>query len=138
MMNHRSAIIIFTMMISASCKQNVNTQSQLAASPTGDTLRGTSLSCKLTSAELQQRRTTVLASLKKKMIEKKELENGYGFRFNPSDTIIDELTEFIKTERACCDFFHFNLSVGNDSNAVWLELTGPEEAKEFIKAELEL
>ena len=72
------------------------------------------------------------------MVEKKELENGFAFRFNGSDAMIDELTEFIKTERQCCDFFTFNLSVEGDSSTAWLELTGPKEVKEFIQTELEI
>lgn len=101
----------------------------------GDT---TELSCKLTSKELQQRRATVLASLKMQVLEKKELQNGYAFRFPGTDQIIDELTEFVKTERQCCDFFTFNISILGDGGEAWLELTGPEGAKDFISSELGL
>lgn len=96
------------------------------------------LTCKLMTAELQQRKETVLASLRKQMIEKKELDNGYAFKFDGSDKMIDELTDFVKTERHCCDFFAFNLSITGDTSSLWLEITGPKEAKEFITAELEL
>lgn len=98
----------------------------------------TELSCKLTTPELQKRKATVLESLRKQIIEKKELENGYAFKFNGSDKMIDELTEFAKTERQCCDFFTFNLAITGDTTAVWFEIVGPKEAKEFIKTELEL
>ena len=37
--------------------------------------------CKQTTAELNQRKETVLASLKKKVLEHKELEDGFAFRF---------------------------------------------------------
>lgn len=96
------------------------------------------LSCKLTSKEMQDRKATVLANLKKQMIEKKELANGFAYKFKGSDEMVDELTSFIKTERLCCDFFTFNLSISGDASEAWLELTGPENAKEFIKTELEL
>ena len=98
----------------------------------------TNLTCKLTSAEMQKRRTTVLESLRKQISDKKELSNGYAFKFSGTDEMLDELIEFIKTERECCDFFTFNLSIGGDKNEMWLELTGPKEAKEFIKTEMEL
>src|SRR4051812_47580929 len=55
----------------------------------------TDLSCKLTSAEMQKRRETVLESLRKQILEKKELADGYAFKFNGSDKMFDELTEFI-------------------------------------------
>lgn len=74
------------------------------------------LSCKLTSPELQERKATVLASLKKQIKERKELKNGYAFRFDGSDSVVDELTTFIKTERNCCDFFIFNLSISGDKS----------------------
>lgn len=95
------------------------------------------LSCKLTTPELQNRKATVLESLRKQIIEKKELPNGYAYKFKTSDSMIDELTEFIKTERQCCDFFNFNLSVTGEQT-LWFEITGEKGAKEFIKSELEL
>ena len=98
----------------------------------------TALVCKLPSAEMHQRKLTVLASLKKQVLEKKELSNGYAFRFDGSDKVVDELTEFIKTERECCSFFTFNLSISGDKSQAWLELTGVEGAKDFITQELEL
>ena len=98
----------------------------------------TALVCKLPSAEMHQRKLTVLASLKKQVLEKKELSDGYAFRFDGSDKVVDELTEFIKTERECCSFFTFNLSISGDKSEAWLELTGVEGAKDFITQELEL
>jgi hypothetical protein len=98
----------------------------------------TQLSCKLTTPELQKRKETVIASLKQKVLDKKELTNGYAYKFSGTDEVLDELTEFIKTERACCDFFTFGLSVSGDKNEAWLELTGVDGAKDFITSELEL
>jgi hypothetical protein len=96
------------------------------------------LSCKLTTPELQKRKETVLASLKSQITDKKELKDGYAFKFPGTDKVLDELTEFIKTERACCDFFTFNLSVSGDKSEAWLELTGVDGAKDFITTELGL
>jgi hypothetical protein len=96
------------------------------------------LSCKLTTPELQKRKETVITSLKQKVLDKKELTNGYAYKFSGTDEVLDELTEFIKTERACCDFFTFGLSVSGDKSEAWLELTGVDGAKDFITSELEL
>lgn len=52
--------------------------------------------------------------------------------------MLDELIEFIKTERECCDFFTFNLSITGDKSEAWLELTGVEGAKDFVTTELGL
>jgi hypothetical protein len=96
------------------------------------------LRCKLTTDELRQRKATVLASLKTQVLERSELASGFAYRFDASDKLLDELTEFIKTERECCDFFVFNVRVTGEPRAAWLELTGPEGTKEVIRSELDL
>jgi hypothetical protein len=96
------------------------------------------MACKLSSPELQKRKATVLESLRKQVLEKKELPNGYAFKFRATDKVIDELSEFIKTEKACCSFFTFKLLVNADKDETWLELTGADGVKEFINAEMGL
>jgi hypothetical protein len=96
------------------------------------------ISCKLTSSELQNYKREVIALLKNKVLHKKELDNGYQYSFEGSDPIIDAIIGFIKTERSCCDFFTFGLSIkGFDSNTL-LTITGPEGTKEFINTQMEL
>jgi hypothetical protein len=95
------------------------------------------LSCKLTTPELQQRKKTVVAELNNLLLEKTELENGFKYKFDGSDKMLDLLNSFIKTERLCCDFFVFNLTASSDTKFTWLELTGPEGVKDFIKYEVE-
>ena len=50
--------------------------------------------------------------------------------------MLDVLNDFIKTERMCCDFFTFQITV--DGEYAWLELSGPVGTKQFIQDELEL
>jgi len=99
-------------------------------------LNSKKIACKLTTPELQARKETIIANLRKKVLEVKELQNGYAFRFDGSDSTIDQLTKFIKSERECCDFFTFNLSIRGDKSTAWLELTGEEGTKDFIRTEL--
>ncbi|MBE7174154.1 MAG: hypothetical protein INR73_26500 [Williamsia sp.] len=94
--------------------------------------------CKLTAAELRERKILVLASLKKQVLKKRALKNGFAYKFAGSDAMVDELVTFIKTERTCCDFFTFQLSISGDKRESWLKITGPEGAKDFISHELEL
>lgn len=96
------------------------------------------LTCNLTTPELRKRKETVLKKLKTKVLERKELEAGYAFKFSGTNKTLDELLEFIKTERACCSFFTFGLDISGDKSSVWLKLTGPENTKEFIARELGL
>jgi len=94
------------------------------------------LSCKLTSSDLQERRLTVIAELKKNLVSKNETDNGYIYTFKDSDEMINQLVEFIKTERLCCNFFTFRLKIGEEPGIVALRLSGPDGTKEFIEFEL--
>jgi len=97
------------------------------------------LTCKLTSKELQERKKTVLADLKRQIIKKNELENGFEYIFAGTDHIIDQLTTFIKTERQCCDFLDYDINVSGDTKEqTRLKISGPDGAKDFIEEELGL
>jgi hypothetical protein len=96
------------------------------------------ITCKLTTPELQKRKQTVIADLKTLMVSRTELENGYQYQFPGHDASLDWLTTFIKTERLCCDFFRYELTISNDQQPISLTLTGPEGAKDFIQTELGL
>jgi hypothetical protein len=90
--------------------------------------------CKLTTRELQNRKATVIQKLKLLVLDKENVSNGYRFKFSASDQVLDQLIDFVKTERVCCDFFTFSLIVEN--TYVWLTITGPEGAKEFLEHEV--
>jgi hypothetical protein len=94
------------------------------------------LSCKLTTPELQRRKKTIIADLRNQVLEKIETDKGFKYKFQGTDEMLDLLNTFIKTERLCCSFFVFNLTV-SATNFVWLELSGPEGTKEFIEQEIE-
>jgi hypothetical protein len=94
------------------------------------------VTCKLTTAELQKRKATVIEELKALVLTRKELANGYAYEFEGTDETLDKLIAFIKTERMCCDFFTFALTV--EENKALLDITGPEGAKEFLKEEVDL
>src|SRR5690349_8269160 len=87
--------------------------------------------CKLTTKELQERKKTIVANLKNLMLGKVETNNGFKYKFDGSDKMLDLLNDFIKTERMCCDFFTFQITV--EENIAWLELSGPTGTKDFIK-----
>ena len=99
-------------------------------------LKKEKLSCKLTTPELIERKKTIIAELKLSVRERNELENGIQYKFESSDRLIDLVSNFIKTERLCCDFFDFNLNVVADTGSMQLTLSGPDGTKEFIKEEI--
>jgi len=96
------------------------------------------LSCNLSDPELQKRKSTILKDLRGQVLERKKLNNGFAFKFPGNDEMLDQLHEFIKTERRCCTFFSFHLTVKARQKAIWLKLTGPLDAKDFIVTELQL
>lgn len=96
------------------------------------------LECKLTTSELRKRKETIIESLKNKLLGKQDLHNGYAYRFPGTDDIIDELTQFVKTERTCCGFFDFHLIIGGEGKDILLQITGPQGVKDFISTELEI
>jgi len=135
MKNIKLALIFLVMSITANAQKK---SSEICVDDCAAKNKSSKLTCKLTTPELRKRKETVIASLKKQMLQKKELKNGYAYKFVGTDKMVDELAEFVKTERACCDFFIFNLSIGGDKTEAWLEITGTKGVKEFIKTELEM
>lgn len=95
------------------------------------------LSCSLSTPEFRIRKETVLHSLRERIRERKELADGFSFRFDGTDDALDEITDFVKTERSCCSFFVFRLTVDGAGTYAWLDVTGPTGVKDFIMNELE-
>lgn len=98
----------------------------------------TTFKCKLTSPEFRERKATVIAELKSMMIKKKELKDGYAYKFSGSDEVVAKLNEFVRTESECCDFFKFKITVNTSKSEAWLHITGEKGVKDFIKTEIEM
>jgi hypothetical protein len=94
------------------------------------------LLCKLTSPELQQHKNTIIAELKTLLVSRRELDNGYAYEFRATNELLDKLNVFIKTERLCCDFFIFRLTIKTEK--ILLEVTGPDGVKMFLSEEINL
>lgn len=95
------------------------------------------LSCKLTTPELRNSKHSAIATLKQLALEKQGTDNGFRYRFDGSDQTLDFLIEFIKTERLCCCFFTFSITVAALETPISLELSGPEGVKDFINNEID-
>ncbi len=142
---YKISTMAIALLIVCSCSQNQSTKplmnkekSTVCSEDCTAKNKSKQQACKLTTPELRERKETVLSSLKEQVIEKRELKNGFAFKFPGTGKVLDELTEFIKTERACCDFFTFNLSISGDKSEAWLKLTGEDGVKDFITTELGL
>ena len=94
------------------------------------------IACRLTTPELQKRKATVISELKALVLHREELETGFEYNFEGNDEILDRINVFIKTERMCCDFLTFQLTV--DERTAILNITGPTGTKEFLKDQIGL
>jgi hypothetical protein len=68
------------------------------------------------------------------VLEIKELSNGYAFRLLPETPMLYKAMQFVANERLCCPFFTFTLVVS--AGQFWLELSGTQEVKDYIKLNL--
>jgi hypothetical protein len=91
------------------------------------------IACALTDKQLQERRKTVLQKISERLIEVRELKDGFSYRFPAEDSILLDLINIINLERKCCPFLNFKLIIEAQNNFVLLELTGREGTKEMLQ-----
>lgn len=96
------------------------------------------IACDLSSLNAGQgrRRRELQELLRKDVRQVRELEDGYAFRHSPKASVLLELAEFVVLERLCCPFFDFSVEIGRDSGPVWFRITGGDEAKRVLQAQL--
>ena len=91
------------------------------------------VACSLTEPELQERRSTVLQKFRGAVVEVKETPEGYTFRLPSDGAWLLEVANLVDVERRCCPFLRFQITVEAGGGPTWLELSGPEGAKEFLR-----
>lgn len=92
------------------------------------------VACALDDKELRQRRRDYLDKVASSLLDFKELESGFSYRFPLRAAILQNLAEIIDLERKCCPFLNFKLILEAGNNFVSLELTGAKGTKESIKS----
>ncbi len=80
----------------------------------------------------------ISAKMKIARADRKELPNGYAFRFRPEAVSLIELADWVSSEARCCPFFDMSIEVEPDGGPLWLRLTGKEGVKQFIRMEFKL
>jgi hypothetical protein len=90
------------------------------------------------TAEEQGRQQVLHRQLRADVKEVVELEDGYAFRHSPDMDVLLAVAEFVANERLCCPFFEFGITVERAGGPVWLRMTGADEAKRILKAELDV
>jgi len=77
MKNIKLGLIFLAMSITANAQKK---SSEICSDDCAAKNKSNGLTCKLATPELRQRKQTVIASLKKQMLQKKELKNGYAYK----------------------------------------------------------
>jgi hypothetical protein len=90
------------------------------------------IACTLTEAELRERRTTILDSIRETALSVTPLPLGYAWRFRSSSEILAQLGRLIELEERCCPFLSFRLAAESGDQSISLEITGPPETRMVI------
>jgi len=69
-------------------------------------------------------------------LDRRELPDGWALRLPNDDGTLLSIARWIVDERRCCPFFTFALDSEPLPGALWLRITGPEGAKDALRAEL--
>ena len=109
---------------------------RLAASPAEAAVSEIPVACTLTAHELGERRSGLLAELRRHREDVRWLPDGAAFRYSSAAAVVDLLTEFVRLESRCCPFLRFRLTVEPAGGPVWLELTGGPGTRAFLEAQV--
>jgi DinB family protein len=109
------------------------TNSQIPSEVTG-------LYCNLKAftPEERVRHEQLSKKLREARIEVKELSNGFAFGLQANAMYLADVAEWVSGERKCCPFFDFRIDLQKDGGPLWLELSGKEGVKQFIRSEFAL
>jgi hypothetical protein len=105
-----------------------------AGAPIMHDAAGTLIACSLTTAELRNRRSLLLAQFRSVAIQAEELEHGYVFRVPGDGKWIELLAQLIVAERECCPFLSFEMDASPNMGPVTLGVAGPDGTKKFLRS----
>ncbi len=103
-----------------------------------DTMPELPIVCTLSPDALSARRQGLLSELLQRSAGRELLPDGLRLRFAPSGEILSSIAKAVETERHCCRFLRFTLTVEPDEGQFTLDLTGPHGTREFVAALLEM
>ena len=90
--------------------------------------------CTLGPQALATRREGLLADLVGSAITHEELDSGHRLTFAATDDVLAIILNTVTSERHCCQFLRFQVTVEPGDGPISLELTGPRGTKEFVSA----
>lgn len=98
------------------------------------------VACNLSALDAGQRekKRSLQELLRADVQEIRETAGGYAFRHSSETSILLALADFVALERLCCPFFDFEIAAEHNGGPIWLRMTGGEEARQVLRAELGL
>lgn len=90
------------------------------------------IACSLDDAA-RRARIESLEGLRSAVEERRELADGWSFRFPGDPEVAAALMEFIDGERRCCPFLSFGLDMAADQGPIRLTVRGPAGTKPVIE-----
>lgn len=88
--------------------------------------------CTLKPGELEAMRDGLLPGLLTMASARERIPGGFRWRFDPQVGLVNKAGAVIDAEHRCCRFLGFRLLVEPGDGPVWLEVTGPEGAEDFL------
>ena len=67
------------------------------------------------------------------ILETREREDGYSFRYPSDPALFPRLAELVTLEHRCCPFLDFRLEWAGAEESPWLHVLGGARAKAFVK-----
>lgn len=97
---------------------------------------GRTLVCNLSEAEKAKRRPKAEALFRDRLDSYRKTDDGYAFRFEPEDDVLERIFEFVDAERQCCPFFRFEVTVTPDGGPLELVIGGSEQIQSFLEEQM--
>jgi hypothetical protein len=94
--------------------------------------------CTLTPDALRAPRQGLLSHLLRQADNHEQLQEGLRLRFTPTSETLATIARAVDSERHCCRFLRFGITVEPDGGPMFLELSGPPGTREFVAALLEV
>ena len=91
------------------------------------------IACTLSPEALERRRND-LHGLVSRVVERHVSDDRLTVRFDGSDDVLPDLSQYIRSERECCRFLRFRLTAEEDAGPIWLEISGPPGTGAFVES----
>lgn len=89
--------------------------------------------CNLPSVEQRKIQASLYKKFASLVTERKEIANGFAYKFSSEKTKLRELEQFIENERECCPYMSFKIDPQSSGKDIWVEVTNPKGEMEYFE-----